>query len=115
MPGVGITRVAWLALIVLQLIWFAWLAPSEGIGRLAGTLIAVVPLLAPLWWILRLGRDALVIGGMILLCYFCFAVVEAWVNPEVRWLALVEIGLIVLYYLGLLAIRRKRPGDGPSS
>lgn len=107
MPGLGVTRVAWLALIVLQLVWFGWLAPAQGVGRLGGTLFAIVPLLLPLWWILRLGRDGLVIGGMILLGYFCFAVVEAWVNPGVRWLALLEIVLIVLYYAGLLAIRRR--------
>ncbi|MEX2498041.1 MAG: DUF2069 domain-containing protein [Wenzhouxiangellaceae bacterium] len=109
MPGLGLTRIAWLALIGLQLAWFGWLAPA-GTGRLGGTLFAVVPLLLPLWWILRLGRDGLVIGGLILLGYFCFAVVEAWVNPSVRWLALVQIALIALYYAALLAIRRQRPG-----
>ena len=111
--SVGVTRIAWLALIGLQLLWFGWLVPSASLGRLGGTLFAVVPLLLPLWWILRLGRDALVVGGMILLAYFCFAVVEAWVNPPVRWLALIEIALIVLYFTGLLAIRRRRPeADG---
>jgi len=107
---VGVTRIAWLALIGLQLVWFGWLVPSESLGRLGGIVFAVVPLLLPLWWILRLSRDGLVIGGMILLVYFCFAVVEAWVNPPVRWLALIEIALIVVYYAGLLAIRRQRPG-----
>jgi len=109
MPGLGGTRIAWLALIGLQLVWFGWLAPSESLGRLGGTLFAVLPLLLPLWWILRLGRDGLVVGGLILMVYFCFAVAEAWANPEVRWLALVEIALVVLYYVSLLAVRRKRP------
>lgn len=109
MPGLGTTRMAWLALIGLQLVWFGWLAPSESLGRLGGTLFALMPLLLPLRWILRLGRDALVVGGMILLAYFCFAVVEAWVNPSVRWLALIEIALIVYFFAGLLAIRRSRP------
>lgn len=108
--SVGITRIAWLALIGLQLAWFGWLAPAESLGRLGGTLFAVVPLLLPLWWIMRLDRDGLVIGGMILLGYFCFAVVEAWVAPSVRWLALVQIALITAYFIALLAIRRRRPG-----
>ena len=113
MPGLGITRIAWLALIGLQLVWFGWLAPSESLGRLGGTLFALVPLFLPLWWILRLGRDGLVIGGMILLGYFCFAVVEAWVDPSVRWLAVAEIVLIVVYFIALLAIRRRPDGDAP--
>jgi uncharacterized membrane protein len=113
--SVGVTRIAWLILIGLQLAWFGWLAPSESLGRLGGTLFALVPLLLPLWWILRFSRDGLVIGGMILLGYFCFAVVEAWVNPPVRWLALIEISLIVLYFAGLLAIRRRQPEADDSS
>lgn len=113
--SVGMTRVAWLALIGLQLVWFGWLAPAESLGRLNGTLFALVPLLLPLWWILRLGRDGLVIGGMILLGYFCFAVVEAWVDPSVRWLAMAQIALITTYFVALLAIRRRRPGVGDES
>lgn len=117
MPGLSVTRIAWLALIALQLAWFAWLAPSEVAGRLGGTLFAVVPLLLPLWWILRLHLNGLVVGGLILLGYFCFAVVEAWVSPDARALALVQIGLVAIYYLGLLSVRRgvtKAAGDNTS-
>lgn len=106
MPGLSVTRIAWLALIALQLAWFAWLAPSEVAGRLGGTLFAVVPLLLPLWWILRLHLNGLVVGGLILLGYFCFAVVEAWVSPDARALALIQIGLVAIFYLALLSIRR---------
>jgi uncharacterized membrane protein len=111
MPGLGVARLAWLALIMLNLLWFGWLAPAENPGRLGGSLLAVVPLLLPLWSIVRLRRDGLVIGGIILLAYFCFAVVEAWVDPSVRWLALLEIALIAVYFVALLAIRRRRSGD----
>ena len=115
MPGLGVTRGAWLALIGLQLVWFGWLAPSESLGRLGGTVFALVPLMLPLWWVLRLGWDGLVIGGMILLGYFCFAVVEAWVDPSVRWLAVAQIALIVVYFVAMLAIRRQRPADNQRS
>jgi len=107
MPGLGAARFAWLALIALQLVWFGWLAPAESLGRLGGLLFALCPLLLPLWPVVRLNPDGLVIGGLILLVYFCFAVVETWVSPAVRVLALVEIGLIVLYYLALLSLRRR--------
>lgn len=110
MPGLGAARIAWLGLIALQLLWFGWLAPAESLGRTGGLLFALLPLLLPLWPILRLNLDALVVGGMILLIYFCFAVVEAWVSPAVRVLALIEIALIALYYLALLSVRRRRGG-----
>lgn len=110
MPGLGAARVAWLGLIALQLVWFGWLAPAETPGRAGGVLFAVVPLLLPLWPVLRLDLDGLVIGGILLVFYFCFSVVEAWASPAVRVLALIEIALIVLYYLGLLSVRRRDPG-----
>lgn len=114
-------RLSWcrwslLGLLVLQLAWFGWLAPAETLGRSGGLLLAVVPLLLPLWPILRLNLDGLVIGGLLLLIYFCFAVVEAWIStgPMVRVLALLEIALIVLYYLALLSVRRRRSGAARS-
>ena len=92
---------------------------------------------APAWWCTRLALalcgaraarislrheqdpediDGLVIGGMILLGYFCFAVVEAWVAPSVRWLAMAQIALITTYFVALLAIRRRGSGvDDESS
>lgn len=115
MPGLSVTRIAWLALIGLQLLWFGWLSPSDSMGRLGGVLFAILPLLLPLWWILRLGRDGLVVGGMILLGYFCFAVVEAWVDASARWLAIAQIALITTYFVALLAIRQQRPGAEDSS
>ncbi|MBS3744674.1 MAG: DUF2069 domain-containing protein [Wenzhouxiangellaceae bacterium] len=116
MPGLRSARAAWLALIALQLVWFGWLAPAETLGRSGGLLLAVAPLLLPLWPILRLNLDGLVIGGLLLLVYFCFAVVEAWIStgPMVRVLALLEIALILLYYLALLSVRRRRPGAARS-
>jgi len=113
MPGLGAARVAWLALIALQLVWFGWLVPAESLGRLGGLLFALVPLMLPLWPIVRLDLDGLVIGGLILLAYFCFAVVEAWVSPAVRILALIEIALIALYYLALLSVRRRPRPEPP--
>ena len=107
MPGLGITRIAWLALIGLQLVWFGWLAPSESLGRLGGTLFALVPLLLPLWWIWRLRLNALVVGGMLLLIYFCIAVSEAWVDPVARPVALLEIALISAYFLALAGVRQR--------
>ena len=101
-------RLAWVALIAVQAAWFGWLAPDPWPGRAGATALAIVPLLLPLWWIWRLNVNGLVIGGMLLLIYFAVAVSEAWVEPAVRPVALIEIGLIAVYFLALLDVRRRR-------
>lgn len=106
-----VARWVWLALIVLQLVWFGWLYPPEWLGRVPAIMISALPLLIPTFWIWRLTRDALVIGGMILLLHFSFAVAEAWANPTTRGIALVQILLIVVYFLALPGLRRGRNGD----
>jgi uncharacterized membrane protein len=106
MPPLVWTRYTWAALIVVQVVWFAWLAPDPLAGPLGTTLLATVPLLLPLWWIWRLQLNALVIGGMLLLIYFSIAVSEAWVDPVARPVALIEIALVTVYFAALLSVRR---------
>lgn len=107
-----IARWVWLALIALQLAWFGWLYPPELLGRVPALVIAVLPLLIPTYWIWRLTRDALVVGGMILLLHFSFAVAEAWASPTTRAIALVQIALIVVYFLALPGVRRGGKASG---
>lgn len=106
-----IARWAWLALIILQLVWFGWLYPPEALGRIPAVVIAALPLLIATYWVWRLSRDALVVGGMILLLHFSFAVAEAWASPATRVIALVQIVLIVIYFLALPGIRRGRKAN----
>ena len=105
------TRWAWLLLIVIQAAWFAGLGPEPALGRLAAGLIAVVPMLLPAWWIWRLRVNGLVVGGMLLLIYFCVAVAEAWVDPVARPVALLQIVLITVYFIALAGVRRAGKGD----
>jgi len=105
----ALTRVAWVALIVVQAAWFGWLAPETPFGRVATTLFAVVPLLLPLWWVWRLHLNGLVVGGLVLLVYFSVAVAEAWVDAVARPVALLEIALIVVYFAALSTVRRQAP------
>lgn len=102
----GLTRWAWLALIALQVVWFGWLFPIGLFDPALEVLLITVPLLTPAWWIWKLDHRALVVGGMIALPYFCIAVSEAWTRPEVRALALVQVGLIAVYFAGLVPSRR---------
>lgn len=104
-------RWIWLALILLQLIWFGWLAPIAALGPLASALLLTVPLLLPAWRIWHLNLRALVIGGMLLLVYFSIGVAEAWAVAEVRIPALIQVGLCVAYFavLGQLRPQRRQP------
>lgn len=103
----NVARWLWLALIALQIVWFGLLMPIDALGPIASAALFVVPLLLPLWPILRLNLRGLVIGGMILLVYFCVAVAEAWAQPASRAPALIQIALITWYYVVLYEIRRR--------
>lgn len=106
-------RGSWLALIVLQLVWFGWLYPSELFGYWPALMMATVPLLLATPWVLRLRPNGLVIGGTILLLHFSFAIAEAWANPTLRVISWIQIVLISLYYLAMPRppARRKDPAE----
>ncbi len=105
-------RWIWLALIALQPIWFGWLDPIGPLGGIGSMLLMTVPLLLPAWWIWRLNLRALVIGGMLLLGYFCIAVVEAWAAPAARVPALIQIALTSSYFLVLAQLRPRPRSSG---
>jgi uncharacterized membrane protein len=93
---------ALIALLVLQLIWHAWLAPPKP-GLLAPTLVlAVAPLLFSLWVAAKSLRRGVLIGGMLCLFYFSHGISELWSGATPRWPATVEIvlALLVVFALG---------------
>lgn len=101
-----------LGLVVLQPAWFGGLY-NPGLPMLLGVLAAaLVPLLVVLPGVWQLRPRSLVIGGCLLLFYFCFAVMEAWMNQSARPLALIQIGLISLYFAGLAMIRKSPARNG---
>lgn len=103
--------VAWASLVLLQLVWHAWLAPPERLPSWLVLVITVVPLLLPLT-ALRDVRRALLWAGTLSLFYFCHGVAEAWSSPVERWLGLTEIALTVLL-IGVLGagVKHRRPGN----
>lgn len=74
--------------------------------------VALLPLLAVLPGTWQLKPRSLVIGGCLLLVYFCFAVMEAWMNQSARGLAATQVVLISLYFAGLATIRNAPARDG---
>ncbi|MDT8408324.1 MAG: DUF2069 domain-containing protein [Wenzhouxiangellaceae bacterium] len=109
MIPVTATRWAWLALLGLMLARFGWQLQASNPDRAILVSLLVLPLLLPLWPVWRLRHRALVVGGMILLPYFCIAVAEVWLAPLVNWPAWLEIGLIAVYFGALMSSRRSSP------
>ena len=102
-------RVAWFALIALQLVWHGWLARPEHLPTWLVLAVTVVPLLLPFTALPDLRR-ALRWVGILSLFYFCHGVAEAWSAPTEKWLALAEIGLTLLLIVALgTGVRRRKP------
>lgn len=104
-------RLSWcrwslLGLIVLQVAWFAWLHPSPQLAMPVVLVLTAGPLLLALPFIWSLRPRPLVIAGLVLLIYFSVGVMEAWANPAVRGLALLQTALVLAYFTGLATIRR---------
>lgn len=87
---------AWAGLIILQIIWHAWLAPPAN-GEIGLALaLTLPPLVLPLLALRRGAKRALLWIGIVSLGYFCHGVVVAWAIPSMRALALIEVVLCVL-------------------
>lgn len=93
--GAGISLIA---LIFLCLAWESVLAPLKPGGSLL--MLKAVPLLLPLFGILKGRRYTYQWAGMLILLYFTEGVVRAWSDVGVsRQLALIEVVLSLLFFL----------------
>lgn len=85
-----------IALIFLTLAWEAWLAPASR----AILILKIVPLLLPLFGILRGKRYTYQWSSMLILLYFAEGVVRAYAERGIAaWLAGAEALLAVVFYL----------------
>ena len=88
--------VSLLALIALNLAWEAWLVPS---GRVV-LILKTVPLLLPLFGILRAQRYTYQWSSMLILLYFTEGVVSAYSKHGMASrLGMAEVALTVMFYL----------------
>lgn len=111
LPVYRVGLVAWVLLVVLQLVWHAWLVPPQHLPMSVLLAITVVPLLLPLF-ALRNVRRALLWVGILSLFYFSHGVSEAWSSVGERWLAIAEIVLTVLLIAALGAGVKRKPRSG---
>ena len=109
MPGVAVIRTAYLttsvsliALTLLCVAWEAFLAPMRPGGSLLT--LKAVPLLLPLFGILRGRLYSYRWASLLSLAYFAEGVVRTWTDRGAgRTLAIAEIVLSVLFFAGCLA------------
>ena len=111
MIGLNWCRWSILGLIVLQPVWVLVLKPSLFPGMLLLLGVTLGPLLVLLPGVWQLRARALVITGCLLMLYFSFAVMEIRVNSAALIPAMLQIGLVVVYFIALPAIRRRQPAN----
>jgi len=102
---------ALVALILLQIVWHAWLVPAVTTQLLPTLAITTLPPAYALWVSCGNLRRGVLIGGIVCLPYFCHGVSSAWSEPASRSLALAEIALAltVIGALGWDARGYRRP------
>jgi uncharacterized membrane protein len=108
----AIVRLSWgaavatlVALIFLCLAWELWLAPI----RPGGSLLALktLPLLIPLFGVLRGKRYTFQWSSMFILLYFTEGVMRGWADTGLaQRLALAETALSTVYFVAVVAYSR---------
>ena len=99
---------SYLATLLWQVVWYGLLPPPWGVQNTWLALVACLPLLIPLNGLVRRNYRSMIWAGLLLMLYFTIGVMEAWVNPEQRVPAMVQIALAVFY---LLAFRMRNRSD----
>ena len=91
-----------IALITLCLLWETILAPLRPGG--SWLMLKVLPLLIPLFGVLRGKRYTYQWSSMMILFYFTEGIVRAWSEkPPSSTLALIEIALSVVFYFATVS------------
>jgi uncharacterized membrane protein len=111
-----IARLAWnaaiaslVALTFLCLAWELWLAPLRPGGSLL--VLKALPLLAPLFGILRGRRYTFQWSSMFILAYFIEGVMRGWADAGLsRQLALGEAGLSLVFFAAVVTYARLTRG-----
>lgn len=99
---------AYFGLIGLLLLWLTWLSPPSSVPISVALFLMLVPLLFPLRGILYGRPYTFAWASFLSLFYFTHGVVEAYSNPDARWLALLEVVLSVAFYTGSILYARYR-------
>lgn len=100
---------ALIALIFLCVAWELWLAPLRPGG--SWLVLKALPLLAPLFGVLRGRRYTYQWASMFILAYFCEGVMRAWGDRGLsQALAALEIALSLTFFASAVAYARVSRG-----
>ncbi|MGA7802265.1 MAG: DUF2069 domain-containing protein [Gammaproteobacteria bacterium] len=101
-----LTLAGYLGTFCLMVVWFGWLVPPTQTPTAVALLYVGVPLLFPLRGLLH-GRVYTNQWSLFLaLAYFAYGVVTAWSSPADRPYALLEIALVVVWFVGAIGYVR---------
>jgi uncharacterized membrane protein len=99
-------------LLLLLILWAVWLQPPTRLPVAFVLAFGIGPLLLPLRGILHGRAYTHAWASMLLLVYFTHGVVEAYSDPQLRALALVEVALsAVTFFAAALYARYKARHD----
>ncbi|GAB4170715.1 MAG: hypothetical protein Kow0020_05060 [Wenzhouxiangellaceae bacterium] len=105
----------WLAILLLQPVWFLCFGPLPGFGVIPSLVIAGLPLGIGLVLLIRARTgQASVVAGLLLLPYLLLAVSEGWADASVSLPAMLQAALIIGYFTVELrdALARRRRTRG---
>ncbi|HXF16985.1 MAG TPA: DUF2069 domain-containing protein [Burkholderiales bacterium] len=106
---IGVARIAasssLIALILLCIAWELWLAPVRAGG--SSLVLKALPLLLPLFGVLRGKRYTYQWSSMLIFAYFMEGVVRGWSEHGAgQALALAEIALSVVFFIAAISYAR---------
>ena len=96
--------VAYFGTLAWQVIWHGLLPQPLGARNVWLVVIACLPLLIPVFGLLRLNYRSMIWAGLLLMLYFTIGIMELWTNAPQRLPAVVQISLAVFY---LFAFRKR--------
>ena len=98
-----LTLISYVALVSVLLIWYGLANPAPIL-----LILLLLPLLFPIRGILKGNPYTHAWGSFLILLYFIHGVVEAYANPAVRMLALLEVLFSLTFYTGAVLYARLR-------
>jgi uncharacterized membrane protein len=98
-----LTLISYIGLVGLLLSWYGWIEPSP-----VALILLLLPLSFPLKGIIKGNPYTYAWSSFLILLYFIHGVVEAYANPPVRILALLEVLISVMFYTAAVLYARLR-------
>lgn len=108
-----VASISLLALVVLGVAWETWLAPLRPGG--SWMMLKVLPLLAALFGVLHGRRYTYQWASMMILLYFIEGILRMFDPAPIRFLAVTEVGLSVVFFgAAVLYARQTAPSRSES-